>query len=181
VQATIDCLVELGYRDTTTAKIQARAGVSRGALTHHFSSKAELLLAAMEELYEQFRRDVRARAQGLPPAGRARLRDAIRLLWGTFDGPLFAAAMELWVAARTDERLREQLLPHERTLGAQLRRLAIEVVGDDVAHRPEVYLTLLTSMRGHGMTYALMPDAAREGPHLDAWFALVEASPPAAD
>jgi AcrR family transcriptional regulator len=177
LQATIDCLVELGYAGTTTNEIQQRAGVSRGALTHHFASKAELLLAAMDHLYEDHSASVRD-AAGRLPVGRERIRPAIWLLWERFDGPLFYAAMELWIAARTDPELRAALLPHERRLGRDLRQLAVEVFGDSVAAHPAAevgYQVLLTSMRGQAMTYALQPDAPRVGPHLQYWYDLVEA------
>lgn len=177
LQATIDCLIELGYSGTTTQEVQQRAGVSRGALTHHFASKADLLLAAMDRLYEDFSASVRDLADTLP-VGEERIRPAIRLLWGRFNGPLFLAAMELWVAARTDSELRAALLPHERRLGGQLRELATELFGESVAAHPAaetVYQVLLTSMRGQAMTYALQPEVSRDGPHLQYWFALVEA------
>lgn len=175
LQATIDCLLELGYAGTTTQEVQQRAGVSRGALTHHFASKADLLLAAMDFLYQDFSADVRDAAARLP-AGDERTRPAIRLLWDRFNGPLFLAAMELWVAARTDPELRAALMPHERRLGGQLRELAAELFGDAASHpgAETVYQLLLTSMRGQAMTYALRPDASRDGPHLQHWYALVE-------
>ena len=90
--------------------------------------------------------------------------------------------MELWTAARTDPELRAALLPHERRLGAQLRELAVEVFGEQVARHPAaeaVYQVLLTSMRGQAMTYALQPDAPRDGPYLQHWLAMVEAFTPA--
>ncbi|HST81194.1 MAG TPA: TetR/AcrR family transcriptional regulator [Kineosporiaceae bacterium] len=177
LQATIDCLIELGYAGTTTNEVQLRAGVSRGALTHHFASKADLLLAAMDYLYDDFNASVRSSAATLP-SGEERLRPAIQMLWERFNGPLFRAAMELWVAARTDPELRTALLPHERRLGGQLRELAAELFGDQVATHPAaetVYQVLLTSMRGQAMTYALKPESSRDGPHLQNWFALVEA------
>ena len=177
MQATIDCLIELGYAGTTTNEIQLRAGVSRGALTHHFASKADLMLAAMDYLYEDFSASIRSSAATLP-SGEERIRPAIRMLWERFNGSLFRAAMELWVAARTDSELRTALLPHERQLGVQLRELAAELFGDVVATHPAaetVYQVLLTSMRGQAMTYALKPEASQDGPHLQNWFALVEA------
>jgi len=177
LQATIDCLIELGYAGTTTNEVQQRAGVSRGALTHHFASKADLLLAAMDYLYDDFSASVRDAAATLP-TGEERIRPAVQVLWDRFDGPLFLAAMELWVAARTDPELRTALLPHERRLGGQLRELATELFGPKVAAHPSgeaVYQLLLTSMRGQAMTYALQPDAPRDGPHLQYWFALIEA------
>ena len=177
VRATVACLVERGYGGTTTQEVQARAGVSRGALTHHFATKAELLLAAVDALYEDFSAHLLRAAAALPP-GRARLRPAIALVWSSFDGPLFVAAMELWMAARHDPELRAALGPHERRLGAQLRQLAADIVGLEIAGHPRAdaaYAWLITSLRGQAMTYALAPDAPRDGPHLDHWYSLVEA------
>jgi len=178
VRATVDCLVELGYARTTTQEVQTRAGVSRGALTHHFTTKAELVLAAVDHLYQEFSESVRAAAASLPADSATRLRLGVELVWERFHGPLFVAAMELWGAARTDAELRSALLPHERRLGAQLRELSVEVFGEQVARHPAseaVYQVLLTSMRGQAMTYMLQPDAPRGGPHLQHWIEMIEA------
>jgi AcrR family transcriptional regulator len=178
VRATVDALVELGYARTTTQEVQSRAGVSRGALTHHFTAKSDLVLAAMDHLYEEFSESVRKAAAALPDDPAARIRLGVELIWERFHGPLFVASMELWTAARTDPELRAALLPHERRLGAQLRELSVEVFGERVARHPAseaVYQVLLTSMRGQAMTYALQPDAPRTVPHLQHWLAVAEA------
>jgi len=178
VRATVDCLVELGYARTTTQEVQTRAGVSRGALTHHFTTKAELVVAAVDHLYEEFSESVRQAAAALPADPATRVRLGVELVWERFHGPLFVAAMELWGAARTDAELRAALLPHERRLGQQLRGLTAEVFGEEQARHPSseaVYQVLLTSMRGQAMTYALQPDAPRTGPHVQHWIAMVEA------
>ncbi|MGY1803744.1 TetR/AcrR family transcriptional regulator [Blastococcus sp. SYSU D00922] len=180
VRATVESLVELGYAHTTTQEVQRRAGVSRGALTHHFTSKADLVLAAVDHLYEEFSGSVREAAAELPDESVARVRLGLELVWQRFHGPLFVAAMELWTAARTDPELRAALLPHERRLGAQLRELAFEVFGEEVARHPaaeSVYQVLLTSMRGQALTYALQPDAPR-GQFLQHWLTIVEALTP---
>jgi AcrR family transcriptional regulator len=178
VRATVECLVELGYARTTTQEVQTRAGVSRGALTHHFTTKAELVVAAVDHLYEGFSESVRTAAAALPADPASRVRLGVELVWQRLHGPLFIAAMELWGAARTDAELRAALLPHERRLGQQLRGLAAEVFGERLARHPSseaVYQVLLTSMRGQAMTYALQPDAPRSGPHVQHWIAMVEA------
>jgi len=178
VRATVEALVELGYARTTTQEVQSRAGVSRGALTHHFTTKSDLVLAAMDHLYEEFSESVRTAAAALPDDPAARIRAGVELIWERFHGPLFVASMELWTAARTDPELRAALLPHERRLGAQLRELSVEVFGEQVARHPAseaVYQVLLTSMRGQAMTYALQPDAPRTTPHLQHWLTLAEA------
>ena len=182
VRATVDSLVELGYARTTTQEVQSRAGVSRGALTHHFTAKADLVLAAMDHLYEEFSESVRKAAAELPDDPATRIRLGIELIWERFHGPLFVASMELWTAARTDAELRAALLPHERRLGAQLRELSAEVFGERVARHPAseaVYQVLLTSMRGQAMTSFLQPEAPRSGPHLQHWRAILEAFEPA--
>lgn len=177
LRAAVDALVELGYAATTTGEVQARAGVSRGALTHHFPTRASLMLAAMDLLYEDFSTDVREAAADLP-SGRARVRPALALIWGRFDGPLFTAAMELWVAARTDPDLRSALLPHERELGLELRALCREVLGPDLIRHPKAetaYQVLLTSMRGQAMAYVLQPDAPRSDVQVEQWLTMLEA------
>lgn len=178
VRATVDCLVELGYARTTTQEVQSRAGVSRGALTHHFTTKADLVLAAMDHLYGEFSESVRKAAAELPDDPAARIRLGIELIWQRFHGPLFVASMELWTAARTDSELRAALLPHERRLGAQLRELSVEVFGEHVARHPAseaVYQVLLTSMRGQALTYSLQPDVRRDGQFVQHWQAIVDA------
>ena len=181
VRATVESLVELGYAHTTTQEVQRRAGVSRGALTHHFTSKADLVLAAVDHLYEEFSDSVRQAVADLPADGVTRVRLGVELVWERFHGPLFVATMELWTAARTDPELRAALLPHERRLGIQLRELAFEVFGEEVARHPQseaMYQVLLTSMRGQALTYALQPDVPRAGP-LQHWLAIVDAFTPA--
>jgi AcrR family transcriptional regulator len=180
VRATVDCLVELGYARTTTQEVQLRAGVSRGALTHHFRSKAELVLAAVSHLYDESCAGVRDAVAALPDDPALRVRLGIELLWEQFRGPLFAATMELWMAARTDPELREALLPHERRLGQQMRVLTAEVFGWPADHpSADAMIRMLhTSMRGQAMTYALQPEAGRTGPHVQHWQELAEAFGP---
>ncbi len=60
LDATIECLVTYGYAGTTTPRVAERAGVTRGAQIHHFRSKEDLVVAAIEHLAQQ-------RAIGPPP------------------------------------------------------------------------------------------------------------------
>ena len=57
LDATIECLVTYGYAGTTTPRVAQLAGVTRGAQIHHFRSKEDLVVAAIEHLAQQ-------RAQG---------------------------------------------------------------------------------------------------------------------
>ena len=44
-RAVADCLTEHGYADTSINRVVELAGVSKGALQHHFRSKEDLMAA----------------------------------------------------------------------------------------------------------------------------------------
>lgn len=109
LDATIDCLVERGYGRTSTNDIIHMAGVSRGALLHHFASKAELLGAAAERVFERFELGFREDFAALPVEERT-LERAVQQLWTIFRSPRYDAAFELMVASRTDPELRQVMV-----------------------------------------------------------------------
>ncbi len=174
LDAAVACLVESGYAGATTLRIQARAGVSRGRLLHHFPSRDQLLVAASRHLATERLQRTGARIEGLASglSGVERLDRAIELMWETFSEPHFWAAVELWTAARTSEELRAALLPEEREIGAAIRAGMDRFYGPDlVAHPryPQVRDLLFTSMRGVGLAYALEHRDPRSDPHLALW------------
>src|SRR3954470_11711865 len=102
LDATIDCLAEYGYANLTTTRVVERAGVSRGAQVHHFPTKAQLVAEAVGHLARRMS-DELVRELASLPSGARRLDTALDRLWQVHSGPLYQAALELWVAARTDE------------------------------------------------------------------------------
>ena len=50
LEATIESLVDHGTQGSTTAGICKRAGVSKGAMLHHYPTKASLFAGAIEHL-----------------------------------------------------------------------------------------------------------------------------------
>src|SRR4051795_2962409 len=98
LDATIECLVEDGYANTTTSRVAERAGLSRGAHLHHFQTRQALLAAAMEHLAERRGEQLLAAAEKLP-AGRERLEQSLDPLWGSYANPLYQAALDLWTHA----------------------------------------------------------------------------------
>jgi AcrR family transcriptional regulator len=109
LEAALECLVELGYGATSTTEVARRAGVSRGAQLHHFPTKAELLAAAVDSLFERRNAEFRKTFANFD-AGSNRTDEAIDLLWSMFQGPTFVAWAELWMAARTDPELAEKVV-----------------------------------------------------------------------
>src|SRR3954463_10833907 len=75
LEAAVACLVEDGSAGAATLAVQARAGVSRGRLLHHFPSRAELLVAAAQYLATSSLAALQERAPALmggPAPGPAR-------------------------------------------------------------------------------------------------------------
>jgi len=175
LDATLDCLLENGYARTTTVTIQARAGVSRGRLLHHFPSREGLLVAACQHLANTHLAELESWvAASLDARGSnaERLDRVIDLFWSTFEQRYFWGAIELWTAARTDERLRDTLLPEERRLGTAVRHVIDALFGPRFSSHPRypmVREVLLTSMRGVAMTYTFDRRDRRTDPHLGYW------------
>jgi AcrR family transcriptional regulator len=138
LDAAVESLIEVGFARTTTLEVQRRADVSRGALLHHFPSKAELLVAAVDHLAEMRARELKQLAAMLPEerAGRARTDAVIGLIWQCFSGPFFQVTMELRTAARTDLELRPVLITAERALRDRILAQARALFGKDVAEHP---------------------------------------------
>ena len=111
LEATIECLDELGFAGTSTTLVSDRAGVSRGAQLHHYPTKHDLVTAAMEHVLERRVSEFRARfAKAEVPSDVAgRIDAAVELLWAITKGPTFYAWLELLVASRTDARLRKAM------------------------------------------------------------------------
>jgi AcrR family transcriptional regulator len=109
LEATIDCLYEVGYSRTTTIEVAARAGVSRGAQLHHFPTKKRLVTVAVRHLLakrlEEFR-DAFARL----PEGADKYNAVIDIMWDKTSNRAFYAWLELLVAARTDASLRKTVV-----------------------------------------------------------------------
>jgi len=171
LEAAVQCLAEYGYALTTTVKIQEIAGVSRGRLLHHFPSKEELLVAAVEHLATRNFDLLKEEARRFSNDER-RIDRAVELLWSIFDTPFFWAAMELWLAARTDEKLRVALHHEERRLATVIPELSEALFGKQYVNSPNfetVLSILVSSMRGEALTMAFAPDDARLQKRLNAW------------
>ncbi|WP_173083968.1 TetR/AcrR family transcriptional regulator [Phytohabitans rumicis] len=170
LEATVECLVERGWSGTTTTVVAARAGVSRGAQLHHYPTKASLVMAAVGHLAERRAEEIRTEA-ALLPAGTQRLDRLIDMLAAAFTGPLFVAALELWVAARTDAELRAALVPLEAKVGREMHRLTVDLLGAD-ERTPgvrEAVQATLDLLRGLGVANLLSDDSHRRTALLAAW------------
>jgi AcrR family transcriptional regulator len=174
MEATVESLVELGWSGTTTTVVSSRAGVSRGAQLHHFPSKQALVVAAVEHLTDRRRDDMRRHAARL--TGDDRIRQVLDILADQFVSPVFFAALELWVAARTDAELREAVGPLERRIGRETHAYALELLDVDESRgdNRQLVQATLDLARGLGLAASLSDDGRRRAAVLDSWAAVLE-------
>lgn len=149
LDGTIESLVTYGYSGTTTGRIAELAGVSRGAQTPYFKSRAELVGAAVQHLAE-----MRIKAFHDRFAEKSvTLEQGLDAVWEEHQGPIFDAALELWVASRTDPELSEKLHGIERDVAVAIAEEARSALGD-AARKPgftDDLIFALATIRGLAM------------------------------
>jgi AcrR family transcriptional regulator len=135
MMATMECVVERGYAATSTTEVARRAGVSRGAQVHHFPTKADLMLAALQWMFERRLEEFRSLFENLAPQDRTMGR-AVDLLWTQFQGTEFIGWLEMAVASRTDPVLGTRFQELNEWFNAECERNFFEFLqpaGDDRA------------------------------------------------
>ncbi|QEV18688.1 TetR/AcrR family transcriptional regulator [Streptomyces alboniger] len=169
LEAAVSCLAEHGWAGSTVSVVAERAGVSRGAAQHHFPTREDLFTAAVEYVAEQRSTALRA----LPAQDRA---SVVAALVDLYTGPLFRAALHLWVAASNEPQLGSRVTELESRVGRETHRIAVELLDADES-RPGVRETiqgLLDMARGLGLANLLTDDGARRERVVAQWTVLVE-------
>ncbi len=156
VEAAFDCLLAGGYAATTVGAVQARAGVARGTLLHHFPTRSALMAGVVEDIIE--RRlvvlDENPAAEG-PLA--ASWDEVVDLVWRELRSPAYTAALELWVAARTDPELRDALVPLQQRIFSAVHRSITILVGDDHPQAPMLVQFTIDLLTGSHLAGVLEP------------------------
>ncbi len=121
--ATIDCLYRLGYHQTTTVLVTESAGVSRGAMLHHFPSKADLMMATMDKI-RAHRGEAHKQHLGRFKTEREQFLQLIDVLWDEFQTPTGVARIEMMLGSRSDP----ELGPRFRELNLMLEKRHKELI-----------------------------------------------------
>lgn len=162
LDATIECLVSYGYSGTTTPRIAELAGVTRGAQIHHFRSKEDLVVAAVEHLAQQ-RTQAAIRELGQVRSIPDPVKTALDFLWEAHQGPMFIATVELWVAARTDRVLAQHIERVEGVVNGTLVAAIAQLMPGHPAQKEirNVVYTAMDALRGILVSNFVDDDAQR--------------------
>ena len=177
--ATLELVSQEGWAQVSTQRICARAGVSRGAQTHHFPTKNDLLIAAVREIVARYQKQMEdALARG--ESSETTLEYLFDFFWDAcFEGQLLECWLEAMVAARTDSGLRETVqrtdarsLASMKALGEGCAR-SEPAPGADVADIIELTVYLL---RGMVVQHGVHPDDGERRRLFEVWKGLMVGS-----
>lgn len=159
LEASAALLAERGYSRLATAAIAERAGVAHGTLFKHFATKSELMAATtglvLEDLIGEFLRMAQEFSAHPEP-----IDQALDAVWSLFRSDRLQATLELYVAARTDESLREALRPiftTHRTAFLSAAR-ALLPAGADGAHFESNVTGILATLLGGALLWSVVPE-----------------------
>jgi AcrR family transcriptional regulator len=169
LDATIDSLIEIGYSRTTTVEVGERTGLSRGTQLHHFPSKADLLVAAIEHLADERSKEFEVALQARLDEGDDPVDAMVDMLWTMFSDPIYWAVIELMVAARTDPELLEKLEGFERSLGGRIYAAFKELTGRQGRETKGSLEMTLYFMRGLAMERIFRQNEAHYAHLLKRW------------
>lgn len=136
LDAAVDELLEHGHAYLTTHSVARRARVTRGAQQHHFPRKDALVAEAIHHLAARHLQELHVRVSATP-GGRARVRRALDVIFEQYSGPLFAATLELTLAARHNPGLATIVREHERTVNRAISDQAVEIFDARTLESPD--------------------------------------------
>ena len=164
LDAAIQCFYDVGYSNTTTEKIAREAGVSRGAMLHHFPSRLDLIKSTVSHLHnKRLKLFEEQERQSQVDAEHSLIEEGIDAYWSQLHSPLFIVWHELHIASRTDEELRKIMRPALREYEANWYKVAANVFPDlavsekfETANLLTIYL--LEGMAVHGISRTSLAD-----------------------
>ncbi|MGI6850668.1 TetR/AcrR family transcriptional regulator [Mesorhizobium sp. 1B3] len=159
LEATMSALIERGYAGATTNEITRRAGLTSGALQHHFASREELVLALVDYQFEEVRLQLETFAND--ESSTTDWRTFIELLRKIYAGRRYMAIWEIVMGTRADAHLHTLVMQHRIQSQAILERLWGNVFGGRIPDRRKradlMHFTLAT-LRGYVFYNVIAPD-----------------------
>jgi AcrR family transcriptional regulator len=150
LNATIDLLHDQGLYRMSTTQIAELAEVSRGALTHHFSSKEEIIAAAISHQLRKSTAGLHEMAEGIRQSG-ATSDQIVDYLWDMMSDRLFFVTMEYLPEARHNPDFRQRIIPVVQEFHQGLNSVWAEMaeqVGMEVEHALTLMNATMCLIRG---------------------------------
>ena len=157
--AVVESIAEVGFQRTTAAEIARRAGVTWGAVQHHFGDKEGILMAVLEESFETF-----ARALGVPPGRNEKLEARVALFvsrsWKHFESSNYRSTFEILLNLPPESEI-----PWQQEMLREWRRIWSSFFPEsDPARRESIDLMLYTTSVLTGLATTKMIEGSAQRP-----------------
>lgn len=171
LDATVDLLHDRGLARLSTAEIAANAGVSRGALTHHFDSKEAIIAEAVSRQLRACTAALHSRALSIRYGGGSS-DELVDYIWGMMNDRLFYVTMEYLPEARHNPEFRRRIMPVVKEFHEGLNAVWGELAGKagvDVERALVLMNATMCMMRGMIAQTTVKDDPAYFARLLDFW------------
>ena len=159
LHASVELLAERGYSRLSTASVAERAGVAHGTLFRHFPTKSALMAATTERVLEGVIGEFLCMAKEFAGAPEP-IDEALQAVWSLFRSQRLQATLELYVAARTDDGLRDALRPiftRHRTAFLSAARALLPTSANQ-AHFESTVTGILATLLGGALLWSVVPE-----------------------
>lgn len=160
IDAVVAVVFEYGYAGATLERIARRAGLTRGAIQHHFGdTRVDLIAAACAQVLERRQQDY---ADSIKDLAHADLTGARAGLKAAYRDPATWFLMEIWIASKSDQALRERVETHlrtERSIGDDMLTLMLASSGESEVNFRVYKYAMRALTRGLALEYSRRPDA----------------------
>jgi AcrR family transcriptional regulator len=151
LQAALDCVLDLGYHESSTNEIARRAGVTWGVIQHQFGTREQLLLAVLDHIWARLQalvRDADITGDTLDD----RLRAVLEVLAVHYGDPWHLVelqiGLDLGTNPRTSAETRRAVSRHGARLARMWQPFWAEALGELADERDLVGYTF-TTLRGY--------------------------------
>lgn len=158
IDATVSCILELGFYRASTNEIARRAGVTWGVIQHYFGTREALMLAVLQSVAGQFVESVDDKhIEGETAV--ERMEQLIDIFLGHYAQPAYIAHLQILLNMdrdpRTSAQVRKIMLEVAERSNVHVRRLLSEALGG-AAKIPDLSTTVFMVLRGFGLNQQLL-------------------------
>lgn len=150
LRATIDLLYERGFYRTSATDIAERAGVSRGALNHHFASKEDVVVSAIRHQLQASTARLHAMARTIRERGGS-TDEVVDFIWSLMTDRLYFVTMEYLPEVRHNRDFKDKVVVVVKEFHAGLEAIWSELAeqfGTDVVRTATVMNATMCTVRG---------------------------------
>jgi AcrR family transcriptional regulator len=164
IDTAIDVLHARSYHGATVFEVAKAAGVTHGALQHHFGSKAVMMMQVTDAIVRASGADGVAWPDSGGPLEQ-RCQALVQALWSrVYEPPRFLAAWAVYFGSAGEPELRSHVAEQRRDLTRNLHQRFVQVLPELSGHPDSQTLVqlVLTTLRGLAMTRLFGADPVAE-------------------